>query len=142
MVTVLVDTSALFALLDETDQRHPSAVDTFERLGEQGVALASHSYVVTEAIALLQRRVGTEAVRRLVDAILPVVDVTWVDRPLHERAVATLLIADRRGLSIVDHVSFTHMRDRDIRSAFAFDRDFVDQGFEVVPAYPPGRTSR
>lgn len=132
-MSVFVDTSALFALLDEGDERHGPAAETFERLGAQGVALVSHSYVVTETIALLQRRMGIEAVRRLVDAILPVIETTWVDRGLHDRAVTTLLTADRRELSIVDHVSFALMREHSIRSAFAFDRDFVDQGFEVVP---------
>jgi predicted nucleic acid-binding protein len=30
-------------------------------------------------------------------------------------------------------VSFRFMRDRGIRRAFAFDKDFAKEGFEVVP---------
>ena len=38
----------------------------------------------------------------------------------------------RTTVSLVDHVSFILMRDRQMRTAFAFDRDFADQGFEVL----------
>jgi predicted nucleic acid-binding protein len=102
------------------------------RTRDQGLVL--HSYALSESIALLQRRVGLDAVRRLVDGILPVVEIAWVDRELHDRAVGVMLASGRRTVSLVDHVSFILMRDRHIRTAFAFDRDFADQGFEVLSA--------
>lgn len=54
----------------------------------------------------------------------------------HYLAKATIAwrAAKRRRLSLVDCVSFALMRRDDIRAAFAFDRDFEEEGFAVVPS--------
>lgn len=58
----------------------------------------------------------------------------WVwSLALHQRALATLLGAGRREVSLVDWVSFLLMRELGIRHAFAFDRHFAEQGFVVLP---------
>ena len=131
-MATLIDTSALYTLLDEADPDHPTAVNIFGRLRTRDRDLVLHSYALSETIALLQRRFGLDAVRRLVDVILPVIQIAWVDRELHDRAVGAMLASGRRTVSLVDHVSFILMRDRQMRTAFAFDRDFADQGFEVL----------
>jgi predicted nucleic acid-binding protein len=133
-LATLIDTSALYILLDEDSPNHPTAMQIFGSLRKRGQSLVLHSYALGETIALLQRRFGLEAVRRLVDVILPVIDVAWVDRELHGRAVGAMLASGRRTVSFVDHVSFIVMRDRQMRAAFAFDSDFADQGFEVLGA--------
>jgi len=129
-VTVFIDSSALFALIDAADPAHEGA----RRFVESGgpIDLVTHQYVVVETIALAQRRIGIEAVRAIV-RLLEVVDVRPVDRDLHDRALTALLGARRRQVSFVDWTSFTLMRDLGLRTAFTFDDDFVDQGFEVVP---------
>ena len=53
--------------------------------------------------------------------------------PLHERAVAALLTAGDRDLSLVDCVSFEVMRRSGLDTAFAFDEGFTKQGFRVTP---------
>jgi predicted nucleic acid-binding protein len=47
--------------------------------------------------------------------------------------VTASLAAPRRRVSLVDWASFELMRRRGIERAFAFDRDFSTQGFEIVP---------
>ena len=47
--------------------------------------------------------------------------------------VAALLTAARRRLSLVDCISFEIMRERKIRSVFAFDNHYRDAGFNVIP---------
>ena len=133
-MATLIDTSALYVLLDEDDPHHPAAVAILGRLRTADPDLVLHSYALTESIALLQRRFGLEAVRRLVDVYLPIIGVAWVDRDLHGRALVALLGSANRTVSFVDQVSFVLMRDRGIRRAFAFDRDFVTEGFEVLSA--------
>jgi len=93
----------------------------------------THNYVVVEAATLVHRRLGTSATRILLEAILPVVEIVWIDRELHEAAVSALLAGIRRRVSLVDWVSFEVMRGRGIETAFAFDRDFGVQGFATVP---------
>ena len=82
--------------------------------------------------ASAQRRLGSAAVRVLTDDLLPVVDVEWIGRELHERGVAAVIAASRHDLSLVDAVSFEVMRQRGIDSAFAFDRHFEETGFGLV----------
>jgi len=131
-VSVFVDTSALYALLNRADEAHSVARRAFAGLLADEEPLLTHNYVVVETVALTQRRLGLRAVTVLRDAILGVVGQTWVDRDLHREALAATLAAGRRDVSFVDRVSFEVMRHRALRRAFAFDEHFAEQGFELV----------
>jgi uncharacterized protein len=133
-VRELVDTSALFALLDADDGNHRRARAHLETLLADGGALLTHEYVLVETIALVQRRLGLGPLRRFLDDLLPLIDVAWVDEALHLEAREALLAAGQRQVSLVDRVSFLVMRRHGVRRAFAFDADFGAAGFEVVPA--------
>lgn len=102
--------------------------------GEYGSLLVTSNYVLVEAFALLQARLGIEAVRAFHDAILPVLQVIWTTREDHEAATQALLVAGRRRLSLVECTSFQLMRRLGATRVFTFDRHFAEQGFEVVPA--------
>lgn len=137
-VPVFVDTSALYAVLDATDANHEDAAASFTRLfdgvsqGEfEGV---THGSVVVETAALVQRRLGMEAARALLDDMLPLLSTVWVDEALHAQAVTAFLAANRRKVSLVDWTSFVVMRRLVIDQALAFDADFVDQGFSLFRA--------
>jgi predicted nucleic acid-binding protein len=131
---LFVDTSALYALLDEDDENHPAAAEWLSGPGaEPSEILSSHNYVLAETAALVHRRLGPSAVRVLFDAFVPALSVFFVDEVLHGRAVAAYLAALRRGVSYVDCVSFELVRDRGLDRAFAFDRDFVTAGIALVP---------
>jgi predicted nucleic acid-binding protein len=133
-LATLIDTSALYVLMDERDPDHATAVAILDRLRTEDRDLVMHSYALSESIALLQRRFGLDAVRRLVDVFLPIIEIVWVDPDLHDRALSSLLGSGQRAISFVDHVSFAVMRDHRMRKAFAFDRDFLAQGFELLSA--------
>lgn len=132
----LVDTSALYALLDRDDQNHPEAKERWEMLLEEGEPLCTHTYVGVEITALVQRRLGIEAVRAL-EALMGVIALYPVSLALHQQALAALLSAGRREVSLVDWVSFLWMREQNIRQAFAFDQHFLEQGFTSPPSKTP-----
>jgi predicted nucleic acid-binding protein len=132
-VTVLIDTSALYALVDRRDANHVAAVALWNRLLGEDVRLCTSSYVLVEILALAQRRLGLPAVQALADELLPVVTVAFVSPEDHAAALAGLLAANRRDLSFVDCASFQIMRRQEIRTAFAFDPHFAEQGFAVRP---------
>lgn len=127
-MTVFVDTSALIALLDEDDQHHPEASATFRSLLGQDAELVTHNYVLVESIAVVDRRLGRESMRRLVDSLLPVLDTIWVDQAVHRAALVEHRSTGGK-ISLVDQVSFAVMRAHGIDSALAFDADFQAQGF-------------
>jgi predicted nucleic acid-binding protein len=132
-MTVLVDTSAFLAILDLSDHRRAQAVAMMESLRADDVELVTHGYVVVETISLVQRRLGMTALRRFVDDLLPIAEVAWVDPAMHAEAREALLASGSRAVSLVDRMSFLLMRRRGIGTAFAFDDDFVREGFATLP---------
>jgi uncharacterized protein len=129
-VTIFADTSALYALLDRDDRFHSTARTIFA--GQKGEEIVTHSYVLVEMIALTQRRLGTEAVRRFSQDFVPALSTVWVDEATHASGLAALLAALPTDVSLVDFVSFQVMRERGIARAFAFDDDFQAAGFATV----------
>ena len=128
-----MDTSALHAALDSDDEHHNSARSAFADLGTSGESLLTHNYVALETIALVQRRLGLDAVRTLIDDLLPAMDLLWIDRATHQEACARLLGEGSRRVSLVDWASFTVMRRLGIDVALAFDAHFGDHGFKTIP---------
>jgi len=127
-----VDTSALLAFLDRDAVRHAEVVaamtDVLKR--RDGV---THNYVVVEAEALVHRRHGATPARRLLQDVVPLLDVVWITPELHAAAVDAHLADLRRRTSLVDHISFTVMRERGITDALALDRHFAEAGFDPGP---------
>ncbi len=130
---IFIDTSALYAVIDASDAQHSRARREWDRVLDGDDVLRTSNYVVLETQSLIQARRGVELVRRLVDEILPAIDILWVGEGVHGRAVSALLAANRRQLSLVDCTSFELMREHRIRAAFAFDAHFEEQGFVVQP---------
>ena len=133
-MTVFVDTSALLAVLDADELRHSEAAAIWQRLLAEDVSLLSSNYVLVETFALVQRRLGMEAVRTVERDMAPLFHLHWLDGELHRTAVTAWLAASRRSLSLVDCTSFEIMRLRRVRQAFAFDGHFDEQSFEVLTA--------
>jgi predicted nucleic acid-binding protein len=129
-VTVFVDTSALYALLDEDDANHAAAADRLRGLRSDD--LITHTFVVVETLALLGRRLPWAATGRFVDVLLPLIDVQPVTAALYEAALAEYAAASSARVSFVDETSFMFMRMWGVRRAFAYDRDFAARGFELV----------
>lgn len=132
-MSIFVDTSAFYAVLDAGDANHGKARAVWERLLSEREDLHTTSYVIVEIAALLQGRLGLEALREFAADVLPIVRVHYVDEGHHRSAFHALLVASRRKLSLVDCASFESMRRRGIDRAFCFDPHFAEQGFAVVP---------
>lgn len=132
MSHVFVDTSALYALLVRSDDRHADARRAFARLMTHDAVLVTSAYVLVETYTLLGRRIGLDAVAAFRDDFAPLLDVTWVDPAAHDAALEDLLDRGTRDLSLVDVVSFIVMRGGGIDEAFAFDRHFELEGFATL----------
>lgn len=110
---------------------HDSAAVTLR--GLEGQSLVTHNYVLVEVAAIAHRRLGGAAARDLLEDLIPISTLIWVEEETHQAAVSAFLAAVRRRPSLVDWVSFEVMRRHAIETAFAFDRDFVNQGFRTIP---------
>lgn len=60
---ILVDTSAIFAIVSPGDRFHTQARDIYLELLERGDQLYTTSYVLVESSALIHRRLGFEPLR-------------------------------------------------------------------------------
>jgi predicted nucleic acid-binding protein len=133
-VRVLVDTSALLAVLNADDAHHAEAQEVWQTLLSSDASLLCTNYVLLETFALVQHRLGIEALSIFQGDVVPVLRTEWVDAAVHATAVAALLTARRRKLSLVDCVSFEIGRRLGVEAAFTFDRHFAEQGFQCLPA--------
>ena len=129
---VFIDTSAFLALLNSKDQNHTSASQIWIRLISEEAFITCTSYVLVESFALIQNRLGIEAVKAFEEDVIPMIQIEWVDRSLHQAGVSALLTANRRKLSLVDCVSFETARQMGIKMVFAFDQHFIEQGFTCL----------
>lgn len=133
-MSVLVDTSAFYALLNRNDQYHQSARKCWNRLLDDEELLVTHNYILVETHALVQNRLGREAVSDFESALLAPVKTRWIEEEIHDRAIEGVLASDKRSVSLVDRTSFVLMRERQIARAFCFDHDFEQAGFQCVPS--------
>ncbi len=129
---IFIDTSAFYAVLDRDDAHHPKAKRAWIELLKAAHTLVTSNYVLVETFALLQNRLGMEAMRAFHDDVLPLINIEFVASGTHRSGVAALLSASRRNLSLVDCVSFEVMRAAGINTVFAFDKHFREQGFTLI----------
>jgi uncharacterized protein len=125
---IFLDTSAVYALADQADPNHASALEKFNQalLAEELICL--HNYVLVESAAILQARLGLRVALQFLKEV-KAFQIEWVDDSLHERALRELEKIGKRGISLVDCMSFLVMKEKGIKRALAFDPDFADQGF-------------
>lgn len=131
-MTVFIDTSAFYALLDRDDAHHRRAKKTWSQLLADDNALVTSNYIIIESAALIQNRLGMEALRSFYEDLLPIVNIEWIDETLHRSGVSAHLAATRRKLSLVDCLSFEIMRREGMKATFAYDAHFEEQGFRCL----------
>ena len=129
-----VDTSAFLAVLDRDDQAHEQASVIWTQLIEQHIELLTTNYVLVETNALIQQRLGMQILHIFEEQVVSILNTTWIDKEIHKAGLTTLRAANRRGLSLVDCVSFIVCQQLQVKAVFAFDNHFWEQGFKVLIA--------
>jgi predicted nucleic acid-binding protein len=129
---IFIDTSGLYAVMDCRDDNHNAASATWRLFVENATPLATTNYIAVETLALVQSRLGFDAMRELAVSVFPIIEHIIVDAGMHHAAIETLLAQKRRRLSFVDCVSFACMRRFHITEAFSFDKHFTEAGFTLL----------
>ena len=127
---IFLDTSAIYALADGNDKNHEEAKKLFALALSQEQQFVLHNYILVEAGALIQRRLGLEQVKKFLQETAKFHTI-WIDPPLHKLAEDYFHAHATRKLSFVDCVSFVVMQEQGIKHAFAFDDDFKKAGFSL-----------
>ena len=136
---IFLDTSLIYALADRHDEFHGVARHRFDLALRSRRPLVTHSYVLVETMALLQRRLSLQAALEF-SRDAAVLEIEWVGANLHREALAALSdgattsFVDGATTSFVDQVSFAVMRHRGITEALTLEPDFVAAGFQLFGA--------
>jgi uncharacterized protein len=97
---VFADTSAFFALLDRDDLNHAKARKIWQVILDQEMSLITTNYILVECFALIQNRLGMDAVRAFQEDIAPLLAIEYVGPEAHKSGASALLAAARRKLSM------------------------------------------
>jgi len=127
MKKVFVDTSGFYALLDPTDTFHIKAARLFEQAELEQWNLVTTNYVTHETWALVQNRLGWDALDALMEGVFPLCHIQFVDESLHALGSARCCQARERRLSLTDCISFEYCKREGIGEAIAQDEHFEKQ---------------
>ena len=128
MKAILADTSALYALADETDRHHKEAVSITRRPVEEEALPFTTNYIVAETHVLILSRLGAQAARTwLKNLSLRVEQVTERDQSL---ARSIVIDHEDKDYSLTDATSFAVMKRLASDRAFTFDNHFTQFGFK------------
>lgn len=131
--SVLLDTSALCAIAAPDDQFKAQAVPLFYDLVHRQEDLYITSYVLLEASATIHRRLGFGTLKKLIQDVMPVSRVHWIDGTTHQEAWDLLSSRNGAGPSLVDWTTIIVAR-RLGTLVFTFDSHFEAEGISVIPA--------
>lgn len=135
---LFLDTSALVALEDTDDRNHSAAIEYREKI-QQGETifrrLYTSNYVLDEVLAILRLRCGHRAAVAFRETmeLSKAATVLWIDKVTENNGWQIFRKHGDKDFSFTDCTSFALMEREMIRTAFTFDRDFLQYGFETVP---------
>jgi uncharacterized protein len=92
----------------------------------------AHNYVLAEFVGLaIARRAPRAEALRFVDAIVrsDQIEVIWIERGLHDRAMHLLTQRSDKAWSLCDAVSFVVMNEQRVSEALTTDHNFEQTGF-------------
>ena len=127
---VLVDSSAVLALLNNQDRWHEEATAVLKSLVVKGVTFAMTNFLVAECHALLLVRLDRNIAREwLLTFDWNLIRVTPGDESFAREIIKRY---HDKGFSLTDAISFAVIRRYGINLAFTFDQHFRQYGIATV----------
>jgi predicted nucleic acid-binding protein len=121
---MFVDTSAFYALADQSDRNHDLARNYYESIIEMK-QLFTTDYVLIECWFLLASRLGRDKALSFWDGIQSgIISLVFIQKTDIDRARKIIEDFADQDFSIVDAANFALMERLNQREAFAFDNHF------------------
>ena len=129
MEKIMVDTSAIYALLDRSDRMHEEAKNSLIKLSKEKVITIITNFIRAESHALISSKLGHDLARKWLGKLIwPVERITEIDE---NRAVEIINYYTDKTYSFTDATTFAAMERLGITRAFTFERQFIQHGFGV-----------
>lgn len=131
---LFVDTSALIALADRADQCHEAA-KTVAHTFSSATRLHTSNFIIDETVTRLRMTAGTRVAVQAAEALWKseLYQVHTIDHAIERQALQRMdKYADHR-LSFTDCTTLVLLERLRLDHIFAFDQDFRDIGYQVVP---------
>ena len=130
MEIIMVDTSAVYALLDKSDEMHHKAKNCLLKLDQNKNKVMLTNFIVAECHALINSRLNHKIARNWIK------NLCWpVERVLEEdenNAVQIIMSCRDKSYTYTDATTFAVMERLGLTTAFAFDKHFTQYGFMQV----------
>jgi predicted nucleic acid-binding protein len=132
--TLIVDTSALYALVDRNDPNHTAAASFLRSLTAQDTLLLSN-HVFDEAMTLTKARLGVHVALQLGMRLRNsrIIQSVIFDEGMEMALWRTFSQYKDKAWSYTDCASLVLAQARGIQEAFAFDHHFGQMGLVKVP---------
>lgn len=127
MERIMVDTSAIYALIDRSDDCHEKAKYLFKKLSERDVDLMLTNFILAETHALILSRLGHELAREWVKNLIWKIE--RVKEEDEKRAREIVITYKDKSFSYTDATTFAVMERLKLEVALAFDNHFTQFGW-------------
>lgn len=134
MEKVFVDTSGWVALFVENDQNHKKAVSIFEEIKNSKIPIYTSDYCIDETITTILARGNHKQSVLAGEALFTskLIKIVYVCPDYLQPAWQLYQKYRDKSFSFTDVTSFTIMKDLNIKKAFAFDREFIQAGIDLI----------
>lgn len=129
-----MDTSGWVALFVENDKNHKKAVAIFEEIKNERRLIYTSDYCIDETITTILVR-GNHQQSVLAGEALFTSNIIKIVNVCPSYLMAAWELYQKykdKKFSFTDVTSFAIMKDLNIKKAFAFDREFVQAGIELI----------
>lgn len=129
MEGIIIDTSAMYALLDKSDSFHEQAKELFSKLSKDNLDISITNFIVAECHAIICTRFGHELARKwLQNLYWPVERVSEEDE---KKAKEIIISYTDKSFSYTDATTFAVMERLGITKVLTFDQHFNQYGLTV-----------
>jgi len=123
----MIDTSAIYALLDRSDNNHSEAKEVLHKLSRENQKIMLTNFLVAECHALISSRLGYELARKWLTHLCW--EIERVAEADEAKAKSIIMTHSDKGYSYTDATTFAVMERYEIKKCFSFDKHFNQYGF-------------
>jgi len=131
---IFFDTSGLFSIVVNDDDKHETASDIVRRVIKNGNRLVATDYIINETATLLKAWEHAQAISNLFDGVMSsrTCRIDWMDPEHFDSTKAFFLKHHDHEWSFTDCFSFIVMRSAGILDALTKDAHFKEAGFNPL----------